>query len=321
MTNRNTIALSRFVPMRSARRGAFTLIELLIVIAIIGLLAAILFPAFKRAQEGGYQANCASNLKQIYQAVELYRQDEKIYPASLAVLLPKESAIANPNGATTYIPMPRPGTPLPERDCDPGALTCSNPEGTGFFKGGKDGLICADDDSDPTYIRSSYGDISTDISTAMTGTDTSDMGRYVWNYWGYRATDDTANCTATNVSGCAGTAYQTASLALTAVTTSGFDNQLLYNPSAPPTTLPELEKNPLKYSLANRFAPTSTIITHCVYHRLPTASGKIFAPYEIYTDPSNGSLARDIVLRRDGSAKVLDVSRFNTNNNWAKQNF
>jgi prepilin-type N-terminal cleavage/methylation domain-containing protein len=317
MTNRNTIALSRFVPMRSARRGAFTLIELLIVIAIIGLLAAILFPAFKRAQEGGYQANCASNLKQIYQAVELYRQDEKIYPASLAVLLPKDDLMANPNGATANVE---------GQACDTTALTCPNASGTGHFKGGKDGLICADDDSDPTYIRSSYGDISTDITTAMTGADKTDMGRYVWNYWGYRAADVTANCTATDISGCAGTAYQTEDPAYIAqfqayATAATPDRRWLVNPAQPY----DATNNPVAPAklprLANRFAPTSTIITHCVYHRLPTASGKISAPYEITTDPTNGSLARDIVLRRDGSAKVLDVSQFNTNDSWAKQNF
>jgi type II secretory pathway pseudopilin PulG len=284
-------------------------------LAIIGILAAILFPAFKNAQEGGYQANCASNLKQIYQAVELYRQDEKVYPVSLAVLLLKEDLIANPNGATPSVD---------GAACDTGALTCPNTSGTGFFKGGKSSLICADDDTDPSMVRSSYGDISTDITAAMTATSgANDMGRYVWNYWGYRTADETATCSATNASGCAGTAYQTPALAFAAVTASGFDNSLLFNPAAPPTTEAELLKNPLKYSLANRFAPTSTIITHCVYHRLPTASGKIFAPYEIYdiTDPAKGAMAKDIVLRRDGTAKVLDVSKFNTNGNWAKQNF
>ena len=53
----------------------FTLIELLIVIAIIAILAAILFPVFARAREAARKTTCASNLRQIGVALELYVQD------------------------------------------------------------------------------------------------------------------------------------------------------------------------------------------------------------------------------------------------------
>jgi len=53
----------------------FTLIELLVVVAIIGILAAILFPVFARAREKARQASCMSNLKQIGLAIMQYEQD------------------------------------------------------------------------------------------------------------------------------------------------------------------------------------------------------------------------------------------------------
>lgn len=59
--------------------GGFTLIELLVVIAILAILAAILFPVFARARSKGYQASCASNLKQIATAIIMYGDDHDGY--------------------------------------------------------------------------------------------------------------------------------------------------------------------------------------------------------------------------------------------------
>lgn len=62
---------------RSYRRPAtgFTLIELLVAIAIIAILAAILFPVFARARENARRSSCQSNLKQMGIGIMQYTQD------------------------------------------------------------------------------------------------------------------------------------------------------------------------------------------------------------------------------------------------------
>ncbi|MDB6019978.1 MAG: hypothetical protein JWR19_4467 [Pedosphaera sp.] len=58
-------------------KRAFTLIEVLVVIAIIGILVALLLPALKRMKETGRSAVCLNNLHQIGIALQLYVQDNQ----------------------------------------------------------------------------------------------------------------------------------------------------------------------------------------------------------------------------------------------------
>lgn len=60
---------------RSTPQQAFTLVELLVVVAIIAIVAGILFPVFARARENARRISCLSNLKQIGMATLQYNQD------------------------------------------------------------------------------------------------------------------------------------------------------------------------------------------------------------------------------------------------------
>jgi len=65
----------RFEPLYSNRAGGFTLIELLVVIAMIGILGAMLLPALARSKASASRAQCASNLRQLGLAGQLYWDD------------------------------------------------------------------------------------------------------------------------------------------------------------------------------------------------------------------------------------------------------
>ena len=56
-------------------RKGFTLLDLVIVVAIVATMAAILFPAFVRARDNARKGICQSNLKQIGLAATIYRQE------------------------------------------------------------------------------------------------------------------------------------------------------------------------------------------------------------------------------------------------------
>lgn len=68
-------------------RAGFTLVELLVVVAIMAILAGLLIPAIIAAQEKGRRVDCMNNLSQFGKAMMMYAIDhDEAFPSNLTVL-------------------------------------------------------------------------------------------------------------------------------------------------------------------------------------------------------------------------------------------
>lgn len=63
-------------------RKGFTLVEIMIVVIIIGILAAIAIPNFMSTRSTAQQEACIANLRQLDAALEMYRIDKGYYPTA-----------------------------------------------------------------------------------------------------------------------------------------------------------------------------------------------------------------------------------------------
>jgi prepilin-type N-terminal cleavage/methylation domain-containing protein len=68
--------------MNPSRRG-FTLVELLVVMAIVGVLIGLMLPAIQRIRHAAMRAQCANNLKQIGLAAHQHHDANKVFPAGV----------------------------------------------------------------------------------------------------------------------------------------------------------------------------------------------------------------------------------------------
>ena len=82
--------------LNTTRKSAFTLVEIMIVVAIIGLLAAIAIPNFIKAREASQTKSCIANLKQIEGAKQTWALETKQLPSAT----PNDSDLYGP---TVYI--------------------------------------------------------------------------------------------------------------------------------------------------------------------------------------------------------------------------
>lgn len=65
-------------------RGAFSLVEVLVVIGIVGVLIALVVPAVQRVREAGNRTQCANNLRQIGLALHQYQGAHKAFPPGMS---------------------------------------------------------------------------------------------------------------------------------------------------------------------------------------------------------------------------------------------
>lgn len=98
--------------MSSARatRSAFTLVELLVVITIIGILVGMLLPAVNYAREAGRQTQCKTNLKNMGIALEAYNQQYNSLPYGSVANVSRSGdtnwSVGSPRGSALHSLLP-----------------------------------------------------------------------------------------------------------------------------------------------------------------------------------------------------------------------
>ncbi len=111
----------------SRRQTGFTLVEILVVVAIMAVILAVLFPNFMGARQRARDAARKSDLSQIQKALELYKLDQnpQAYPTTGA-LDGSKCGQCWTDGGIGY-PCPAGNVYMRKIPCDPGSATTPTP--------------------------------------------------------------------------------------------------------------------------------------------------------------------------------------------------
>jgi general secretion pathway protein G len=102
----NVVGSDRVRPINAIRQRAFTLIEVLVVVAILGILAAIVVPRIMDRPDEAKHVAAKADVGAIVQALKIYRLDNGFYPATdqgLAALVQRPTSNPVPPNWRAYL--------------------------------------------------------------------------------------------------------------------------------------------------------------------------------------------------------------------------
>lgn len=114
--------------MRIADRTGkgFTLVELMVVIAIIGVLVALILPAVQSAREAARRSTCKNNLKQLALALHSYHEIKNVLPAGSYVVGPSFATLSGWGWGAMILPHIEQGTLFNSLDFNLGTAVTTN---------------------------------------------------------------------------------------------------------------------------------------------------------------------------------------------------
>jgi type IV pilus assembly protein PilE len=120
--------------VRTSRSNGFTLIELMITVAIVAILSAIAYPSYVQYVQRGHRADAAAALASAAQVMERQYTVNNVYPLTVTGLNTAKYAISvSARTNTTFTLQAAPIAPWTDTDC--GALTLTNVGVTGIYGG------------------------------------------------------------------------------------------------------------------------------------------------------------------------------------------